>query len=159
MFNLDKNGPHFYHRSSDQGEEILLDRQSQIEFLLDHYENPSHKHALAHADITQEGGNPGCGDLIKLYIKFSERGGELHIEAISFEGEGCTISQASADVLAEMVQGKSLRRITELGQAELMETLGREVVLNRMRCATLSLDTLKVALRRYQQQRRAQPGD
>jgi len=136
-----------------------MDRQSQIEFLLDHYENPGHKHALAHPDLVQEGGNPGCGDLIKLYLKFTEREGQPHIEAISFEGEGCTISQASADVLAEMVQGKSLRQIAELGQAELMETLGREVVLSRVRCATLSLDTLKIALRRYQQQRRAQPGD
>ncbi len=136
-----------------------MDRQSQIEFLLDHYENPSHKYALAHPDLVQEGGNPGCGDLIRLYLKFTQREGESYLETISFEGEGCTISQASVDVLAGMVQGKSLRRIAELGQAELMETLGREVVLNRMRCATLSLNALKSALRRYQQQRRAQPGD
>lgn len=132
-----------------------MDRQSQIEFLLDHYENPSYKHALADPDVVQEGGNPGCGDVIKLYVKFAEQGGEKRIEEISFEGEGCTISQASTDILVEMVQGKSLGEIDRLDQEKLMEALGKEVVINRLRCATLSLDTLKLALRRYEQELRA----
>jgi nitrogen fixation NifU-like protein len=132
-----------------------MDRQSQIEFLLDHYENPSHKYVLEAPDVVQEGGNPGCGDVIRLYVKFAEKGGERRIEEISFEGEGCTISQASTDILAEMVQDKSLREIDRLDQENLMEALGKEVVINRIRCATLSLDTLKIALRRYAQELRS----
>lgn len=132
-----------------------MDRQSQIEFLLDHYENPSHKYALDAPDVVQEGGNSGCGDVIRLYVKFADKGGEKRIEEISFEGEGCTISQASTDILVGMVQGKSLREIDRLDQEKLMEALGKEVVINRIRCATLSLDTLKIALRRHEQELRA----
>jgi nitrogen fixation NifU-like protein len=132
-----------------------MDRQSQIEFLLDHYENPRHKHALDVPAVVQEGGNPGCGDVIKLYVKFGDRDGKPYIEAVSFEGEGCTISQASADLLVEMVQGKSLHEVEALDHERLMEVLGKEVVLNRVRCATLSLDTLKIAIRRYEQELRA----
>ena len=69
-----------------------MDRQAYVEHILDHYEHPRHKHRLEDADVQLGGGNPGCGDLITVYLKI---GDDETIEAIGFEGEGCTISQAA----------------------------------------------------------------
>ena len=70
-------------------------------------------------------------------------------EAIQFEGEGCTISQGAASILVEMVQGKPLAEIQAIDYNSLIEKLGREVVLSRVRCATLGLSTLQSAIQRY----------
>ncbi|HET9493740.1 MAG TPA: iron-sulfur cluster assembly scaffold protein, partial [Chloroflexia bacterium] len=67
-----------------------MDRQTAIENLLDLYENPEHRGELADADISVNGGNPGCGDTIRIHVKVGD-GGE--VEQIRFEGQGCTISQ------------------------------------------------------------------
>ena len=47
----------------------MYSRQEYIEFLLDHYQNPRNRHAMSDADVVRPGGNPGCGDVITLYLK------------------------------------------------------------------------------------------
>ncbi len=131
----------------------MPDRQAVIEYLVDHYENPRNNGELHDADISMRGGNPGCGDVIDLYLKIDEATGT--VQQISFTGDGCTISQASASVLMEMVEGKTLAAIDEMSYDHLIDALGREVVMNRPKCATLSLTTLKAALRKYRHQKRA----
>jgi nitrogen fixation NifU-like protein len=121
----------------------MLTRQEQMEFILDHYENPRHKGALPDAEAVVEGGNPGCGDIVKIYLKVEDG----HLVA-SFEGEGCTISQASASYLMDEVNGQTLEQALAIDHAELMEGLGQEIVQQRTRCATLSLDTLRAAIRK-----------
>jgi nitrogen fixation NifU-like protein len=123
-----------------------MDRQEQIEFILDHYENPRNRRAMESPDIVMKGGNPGCGDLVTLYVKLGEDG---HINDVSFEGEGCTISQAAASMLTEMAPGKTLEEVEQLDATDFVEALGREIVTNRLRCATLALNTLKAAERKY----------
>ena len=130
----------------------MLSRQDYIEFLLDHYQNPRHHGKLEDPDVVRPGGNPGCGDVITLYLKVDPQTEQL--SALTFEGEGCTISQASASVLTEMVEGMTLSDIEEMGHDDLLDTLGRDVVMSRPRCAMLSLDTLKSAVREYRQQQR-----
>ena len=71
-----------------------MDRQDYIEIILDHYEHPRNKGRMEDADIQLGGGNPGCGDLITVYVKVGE---DDRIERVTFEGEGCTISQAGVD--------------------------------------------------------------
>jgi nitrogen fixation NifU-like protein len=122
-------------------------RQEQMEFILDHYENPRHKHALDDAQAIVEGGNPGCGDIIKVYLKVNDG----HIVA-AFEGEGCTISQASASFLMDEINGKTLDEALAIDHAELMENLGKEIVQQRTRCATLSLDTFRAAVRKRERE-------
>ena len=121
-----------------------------MEFILDHYENPRHKAALEDADAMVEGGNPGCGDIIKIYLKVDEGG---HVTA-SFEGEGCTISQASASYLMDEVNGKTLEEVSAIDHEMLMDNLGKEIVQQRTRCATLSLDTLRAAIRKRERDQR-----
>jgi nitrogen fixation NifU-like protein len=120
-----------------------MDRQEQLDFILDHYENPRHHGELAGADTQVEGGLPGCGDLITVYLKFD---GD-RIADISFTGDGCTISQASASILYEQVKGMTIAEIEELDQHSISELIGDELVKTRPRCATLSLDTLRAAVR------------
>lgn len=123
-----------------------MDRQAQIEFLLDHYEHPRNRGVLQDPDVQMSWGNPGCGDVVTLYLKIDKTN---RITEISFEGEGCTISQAAASILTENLKGKTLSEAEALSPHDVMELLGREVVLTRPRCAMLALDTLKLALKEH----------
>ena len=124
-----------------------MDRQEQLDFILDHYENPRHTGPLAGADAIVEGGTPGCGDIVKVYLKIDDG----HVVA-TFEGEGCTISQASASYLMDEVNGKTLDEVLAIDHGNLMDALGREIVQQRTRCATLSLDTLRAAIRKRERE-------
>ncbi len=123
-----------------------MNREEYVETLLDYYENPRNRGSLPDAQLQASGGNPGCGDLVTMYALIDEHG---HLSELSFEGEGCTISQAAASMLTELAQGKSLDEIEAMSYEELIEVLGREVVSVRPRCATLGLSILKSAARDY----------
>jgi nitrogen fixation protein NifU and related proteins len=131
-----------------------LDRQLQIQILLDHYEKPRHRGALEGADVAMPGGNPGCGDVVTVYLKGSED--HEHIADVSYEGEGCTISMAASSMLLEQVVEEkfTMDEVLELDYNEMIEQLGRQIVASRPKCATLGLGTLKAAIRRYQQDTR-----
>jgi nitrogen fixation NifU-like protein len=131
-----------------------LDRQAAIERLLELYESPEHRGPLEGADVSLEGGNPGCGDIVTIHLKV---GAGDKAEVITFEGAGCTISQAAAELVAERMEGASLEEIEELQHDVIIDELGREVVMSRPRCATLALGTLKQAVQQYRQMQRAEP--
>jgi nitrogen fixation NifU-like protein len=124
----------------------MTTRQQSIDFILDHYEHPRHHGKLTDADLVISGGNAGCGDVITLYLKLD---GEARVVGVSFEGEGCTISQAAASLATEHVLGKTLSEITAMEHDPLIDELGREVVSTRLKCATLALNTLKNAEKQY----------
>ena len=130
-----------------------MDRQLQIQFLLDHYQRPRHRGALEDADVQIPGGNPGCGDVVTVYLKGS--GDHEHIEDVSYEGEGCTISMAATSMLLEQVHEEDLtmEQVLEMDYNEMIDKLGRQIVASRPKCATLGLGTLKAAIRRCQQDR------
>ena len=94
------------------------------------------------ASVQLGGGNPGCGDLITVYLRIE---GDKVVEA-SFEGEGCTISQAGGSIVTELVEGMSLDEIKELGTPTIVEEMGDDVVKSRVRCATLALGTVQAAV-------------
>ena len=133
-----------------------MDRQEAIEYLLDHYQNPRHHGAIDPVDVVMPGGNPGCGDVVTIYLKVDESGDK--IEDVSFEGQGCTISQAAASIVTEMVQGKTLAEVDEMDFNDIIDELGREVVSTRPRCATLALGTLKSAIVKYRADHAHQAG-
>ncbi len=131
-----------------------MDRQLQIQILLDHYQRPRHRGALEEADVEMPGGNPGCGDVVTVYLKGAED--HQHIAGVSYEGEGCTISMASSSMLLEqVVEGDlTMDEVLAMDYKEMIEQLGRQIVASRPKCATLGLGTLKAAIRRYQQDKR-----
>ncbi len=130
---------------------MAMDRQEYIDNLLDHYENPRNRRAIEGAQIDYSGGNPGCGDIIHMYARID---GDDRIADVSFEGEGCTISQAAASIITEMTQGKTLNELEGMNYQTLVEELGSEVVAPRIKCAVLALGTLKAGAHEYQSKRR-----
>ena len=127
-----------------------MDRQAYIDHLLDHFQHPRHKHRMEDADVQLGGGNPGCGDLITMYLKVGE--GD-RIEEVSFEGEGCTISQAGGSIISEMATGMTLDEVKGLGLPEIREEMGDDIVKSRVRCATLALGTLQAAVDQFRRDR------
>ncbi len=134
-----------------------MDRQEQIDFILDHFQQPRNRGQLDPADVTMPGGNPGCGDVVTIYLNVDREADR--IAQVRFEGEGCTISQAAASILLEDMEGQPLSAVDALDYHEMMDRLGREIVSTRPRCATLALGTLKAAVKKYRIDRRRESGD
>lgn len=128
-----------------------MDRQEYIEILLDHYEHPRNRHRMEGASVQLGGGNPGCGDLITMYLKIDDQD---RVTEVSFEGEGCTISQAGGSMITEIVEGMTLDEIKDLGKETMIDEMGEEVVKSRVRCATLALGTVQAAVDSYRNERR-----
>ncbi|HLZ08880.1 MAG TPA: iron-sulfur cluster assembly scaffold protein [Chloroflexota bacterium] len=128
-----------------------MDRQAAIEILLEHYQSPHHRGPIADADVMMPGGNPGCGDVVTIFLKVDRSVDK--VEKITFVGEGCTISQAAASILTDMVQDTPLVEIEDMDYHVMMDTLGQEVAQSRPRCSTLALGTLKAAIKKYRTDR------
>ena len=122
-----------------------MDRQAQIDLILDHYENPRHHGPLADASAVETGTNPGCGDVVTIYLKAGRDG---CIAEISFDGDGCTISQAGASMVTEMFAGKALAEVEATRPEVVMDLIGRDIAAARLKCALLGLNTTKEAVRR-----------
>jgi len=112
------------------------------EIILDHYQNPRNRGTLEPNDYSYEDSNPLCGDEVRIDVRV--KGDE--IDDIAFSGQGCAISQASASILMELVEGKTLDEIRRIGKDELLEELGIELSPARVKCALLSLKVLKAGL-------------
>ncbi len=120
--------------------------QEFLDYILDHYRRPRRRGEIEGADVVLKGGNPGCGDVVIIYLK-REEDGRLRV---SFTGEGCTVSQACASIVCEAADGKTPQEILSLDHTFLEERVGPDIMRSRFKCATLALDTLKAAVRSLQ---------
>ena len=93
------------------------------EIILDHYKNPHHKGLRDPFDVEVHHVNPTCGDEVTLRVKVADG----VVQDVSYDGQGCSISQASASVLTDLVIGKSLEEATAAYDAfvELMQSKGQ----------------------------------
>jgi nitrogen fixation NifU-like protein len=129
------------------------------EVLLDHYRSPRNRGRVAGATGRAEGHNPLCGDRIAVEVAVLEE----RLQEVAFEGTGCAISTASASLMTEAVQGRTVPEITALfdefrkavtgDPTADVEPLGKLAVLcgvkdfpMRVKCATLAWHTLVAAL-------------
>ncbi len=110
------------------------------ENILDHYRQPRNTGTLESATHSHEEHNPLCGDIIRIDLHVNENN---IIEQVGFQGQGCAISQASASMLTEMIEGKTLDQAKQIGKDDILEALGIEIGPVRMKCALLSLKVLK----------------
>ena len=134
------------------------------ELILDHYKSPRHREKLASPDVVAEGFNPVCGDEIEMELKFQ---GDT-LARIGVRGRGCSISQASASMMSELVEGKDvteIRRLSDefaqmmrepegeapadLGDLEALKGVAKFAV--RVKCATLGWHTLADGLEQHEQ--------
>jgi len=113
-----------------------------MDFILEHYKNPSNYGKIENPSTSSKGLNPLCGDELEIYILVEKN----TIKDIKFTGKGCAISQASASILTEMVKGKDIDYVKNLKEKDLLDALGIEISPSRLKCALLSYNTLKEAV-------------
>jgi len=97
------------------------------EIILDHYRNPHHKGLRDPYDAEVYHVNPTCGDEVRLRVALKEVGGDQVVEDVSYDSLGCSISQASASVMTDLVIGKPVAEAMKIGDAflELMQSKGK----------------------------------
>jgi nitrogen fixation NifU-like protein len=113
------------------------------EVILDHYKNPGQKGHLEDSDYAFEDENPLCGDFLHIDLKTNQEG---VITDAKFDGHGCAISMASADMLLESLIGKTLENAKQLTKQDVLDLLGIELSPVRLKCALLSLKVTKAAV-------------
>jgi nitrogen fixation NifU-like protein len=122
--------------SESRDEEIYQDH------VLDHYEDPYHRGHCEHATHHHEGNNPLCGDVISVELRVNPDG---KVVEAWFEGEGCCISQASASMLMEAVEGKSVEEVKKFSAEDMLKLFGPRLTPNRQKCCLLSWRVLQAA--------------
>ena len=113
------------------------------QLIIDRYKNPLYRGSLNPHDIAFEDDNPLCGDHIRVELQVD--GGGV-VKDAAFEGHGCAISQASADLLMEAVIGKTLDEVKSFSKEDLLGLLGLDLGPVRLKCALLSLKVLKAGV-------------
>jgi nitrogen fixation NifU-like protein len=103
--------------------------------ILDHYRNPRNYGELEDPTFSHVGENTSCGDEIEVFVALDE---DDRVEAVTFTGDGCAISQAAASLLSEEVKGKTIDQLYELDRDDVLELLGVEVTPMRIKCAVLA---------------------
>jgi len=117
------------------------------EQILDHYRHPRNYGTLEDADISHEDHNPLCGDQVRFEVRLDEGG---RVVQAAFTGRGCAISQATASMLTEAVQGKTLDDIKAMDQQTVLGLLGIALSPVRLKCALLPLKVLQAGIYRYE---------
>ena len=113
------------------------------EVIIERYKSPQYKGELNPHDVSFEDENPLCGDHIRIDLRVDEN---QRVTEAAFSGQGCAISQASADLLLESVIGKSLEEVKQLAKQDVLDLLGIELGPVRLKCALLSLKVLKAGV-------------
>ena len=144
----------------------MSDNDLYQELILDHYRNPRNNKKIEPHTHDAEGQNPLCGDELEIFINVVDG----VIDDISFEAEGCAISQASASLMTESLKGKTLEEanamygkmhrvltgadpvegdeLVELGKLEALGGVAEFPV--RVKCASLAWHTMHAALENLQ---------
>ena len=141
------------------------------EIILDHGKNPRNLRKTTNFNKDAKGHNPLCGDKVHVYLKLDE---DKKVHDISFEGQGCAISMASASIMTDLVKGKEEHEVKEIVK-DFLEMIKEKDKLNnkilgdnektklmclsgvkkypmRVKCATLSWHTLTSAIDNTQQE-------
>lgn len=113
------------------------------EHVLDHYEDPYHRGHCEHATHAHEDDNPLCGDVIRIELQLDDAG---KIRDVWFDGDGCCISQASASMLIEKMDGKTIDEVKDFTAEQMLELFGARLTPNRQKCCLLSWRVLQSAV-------------
>ena len=113
------------------------------EHILDHYEDPFHRGRLPTATHAHEENNPLCGDVVRIELELGEDG---NIRDCYFDGTGCVISQASASMLLEKMQGHSVEEAKQFTAEDMLKLYGPRLTPNRQKCCLLSWKVLQSAV-------------
>ncbi|MGZ3585542.1 MAG: Fe-S cluster assembly sulfur transfer protein SufU [Ktedonobacterales bacterium] len=115
-----------------------MDDDLYRQYILDHYRQPRNHGTLEHPDIHAADTNPLCGDRVALDLQLD---GD-RVSEVRFSGRGCAISQASASMLTEQIDGATLDELRAITSQDVFDMLGVEIGPARQRCALLALRVL-----------------
>lgn len=111
------------------------------EMILDLYENPLNHGELDPYSFSHEEDNPLCGDVVRIDVLLDD---DQRIKEIAWSGDGCAISMASASLMTDHVKGMTLDELMALDGQDAVDLLGvNNLSMGRIKCATLSIKTLK----------------
>lgn len=113
--------------------------------LLEHYKKPKNFGSIQNPDVKHKESNPTCGDVIEMYLSIKDE----KVTDIKFQGSGCVICMASASMLTEFLQDKTINEIKKLDRDNVMDIINIELDHVRIKCATLSLHAVKNGLNDY----------
>lgn len=116
------------------------------EEIVSHYERPHNAGVMKDASASFHNYNASCGDDITIYLKLDK---DTVVDA-KFKGTGCAISVASASMLTDFAKGKSLKEVESMNVKTIIDLIGIDPGPARLKCATLSLRTLKEAVFLYE---------
>ncbi len=112
------------------------------EVIRERWRRPRRRGELADATRVAEDVNPLCGDRVRLMVALDDG----HLRAVRFLGDSCAICTASADVVAELVEGRETAAAAALTARDVLDVLQADIRPTRMRCVTLPLTVLGQAL-------------
>ncbi len=109
------------------------------EQILDHYRHPRNQGRLDQPDVSHELDNPVCGDVVRIEVCLTNG----RVSEARFSGRGCVVSMASASMLTEEIQGKSVSELLGMEEADVFGMLGTTLGPVRAKCALLPLRALQ----------------
>ncbi len=121
--------------------------------VLEHFKNPHNQGVILDADAVGQVGNPVCGDIMKLYLKFSEADKdksleERVIEDIKFETLGCGAAIASTSMLTDLAKGKTVAEALKITKQNVADALGGLPAV-KIHCSILATEALEKAVKNY----------
>lgn len=121
-----------------------MEENIYMENILDHNKHPHNAGRIEGATLRGRELNPSCGDAIEIFLVLDACD---RVADVKFDGKGCAVSQASASMLTDRIKSRPLAEVLAISERDILEMLGIDVGPMRMKCAMLSLRTLKSALK------------
>ena len=112
------------------------------EHVLDHYEDPYHRGRCPHATHAHEDDNPLCGDVVGVELAIEDG----KVREAYFDGDGCCISLASASMLMEEIEGKSVAEVKQFTAEQMLDLFQARLTPNRQKCCLLSWRVVQSAI-------------
>jgi len=121
--------------------------------VLQHFQNPHNQGSISDADAVGQVGNPVCGDIMKLYLKFSQADKdksleERIIEDVKFETLGCGAAIASTSMLTDLIKGKTVAEALKVTKQDVADALGGLPAV-KIHCSILATEALTKAIEDY----------
>ena len=114
------------------------------------FKDPKNIGEMEDADAIGKVGNPTCGDLMWIYLKFEEKDGVKYIKDAKVKTFGCVAAIATSSILTEMIIGQTLEFALNLNKNDIVDKL-EGLPPQKIHCSILSLDALKDAMKNYEE--------
>jgi len=121
--------------------------------VLDHFTRPHNQGKIKNADGVVTVGNPGCGDMMRLYIKAGKnKKGEEILKDIEFETLGCGAAIATSSIITDMAIGKTIDEAERITNKEVSDSLGG-LPPQKQHCSNLAAEALHKAIQNYKKKK------